>query len=141
MIVACIPCYNDFATIKEVLEKTIIYVDIVVVIDDGSKPPLSSLLSNTKLSKNVLILRNDMRKGYGYALKRGLSFSHKLGATFVITLDADAQHDPDEIPIFINALLSSNADIVLGNRFKGNSNVPSIDAILIKLISYFFQLS
>jgi glycosyltransferase involved in cell wall biosynthesis len=82
-----------------------------------------------------------MRKGYGYALKRGLSFSHKLGATFVITLDADAQHDPDEIPIFINALLSSNADIVLGNRFKGNSNVPSIDAVLIKLISYFFQLS
>jgi hypothetical protein len=46
VIVACIPFYNDFVTIEEVLEKTIKYADLILVIDDGSNPPLSSIFSN-----------------------------------------------------------------------------------------------
>jgi glycosyltransferase involved in cell wall biosynthesis len=140
MIVACIPFHNDFATIGKVLEKTIKYVDVVIVIDDGSNPPLSSILSKAVSSKKVVLIRSEGRKGYGSALKQGLLLSRRCGATFAVTLDADAQHDPDEIPKFINELLSSNADIVLGNRFKGSSDVPIVDAMLIKLISFFSQL-
>jgi glycosyltransferase involved in cell wall biosynthesis len=87
----------------------------------------------------VVILRNEKRKGYGYALKLGLLLSRKYCATFAITLDADAQHNPDDIPKFINELLSLNTDIVIGNRFKGKSHVPTTDAMIIKLISYIFS--
>jgi hypothetical protein len=53
VIVACIPFYNDFVTIEEVLEKTIKYADLILVIDDGSNPPLSSIFSNiTSLKKS-----------------------------------------------------------------------------------------
>jgi glycosyltransferase involved in cell wall biosynthesis len=140
MIAACIPFHNDFATIEKVLEKTIKYVDVVIIIDDGSNPPLSGMCSKAVSSKRVVLIRNEERKGYGSALKQGLLLSRKCGATFAVTLDADAQHDPDEIPKFINELSSLNADIVLGNRFKGGSDVPIIDAMFIRLISSFFQL-
>lgn len=118
-ICAVIPFYNEEKTIREIIEKTLDFVDIVICIDDGSNDNSNNLVP---VNERVIVLKNDLNRGKGYSLKRGINKSIELNSDFTLTLDADFQHQPELITLFIEKL--NNFDIVIGNRMQDTSNMP-----------------
>lgn len=98
--IALIPAYNEEKTIAEVIAKTKSYVEQVIVIDDGSVDATSQEAARA----GAIILKHKVNLGKGAALKTGCEYALQQGAQKIVVLDADGQHDPTEIPKFIEAL-------------------------------------
>ncbi len=118
-IYAVIAAYNEEKTIAEVIKKTKQYCKNIIVVDDGSKDDTFIKAKN----KDVIVLRHIVNMGKGAALKTGCDYALSKGAKIIITLDADLQHDPREIPNFLKAL--KDVDIVFGYR-KLDKNMPLV---------------
>ncbi len=105
-----IPAYNEAARIKDVLKKTLKFGYKIIVVDDGS----SDKTAQNATMHGVVPLRHKINLGKGAALKTGCEAAFDIGATSIIVLDADGQHDPKFIPRFADSLRSN--DIVFGKR-------------------------
>ena len=116
---AVIPAYNEERDILGIINKTKKFVDNVVIVDDGSSDMTKKIAEKT----GVIVLRHMINLGKGAALKTGCDFAVKKGAKFIITLDADAQHNPDDIPRFIEKL--KKYDIVFSYR-KASGKMPLV---------------
>jgi glycosyltransferase involved in cell wall biosynthesis len=88
------------------------YCANVIVVDDGSTDETGESLAGL----DVLVLRNTQNRGKADSLWRGFQQALIQGAAAVITLDADGQHEPDEIPSFIDASLRNPEAFLLGAR-------------------------
>ncbi|MBW2981207.1 glycosyltransferase family 2 protein [Candidatus Woesearchaeota archaeon] len=108
-----IPAYNEDRNIGKIIKKTKRYVNKIIVVDDGSKDKTFDVAIRNK----VISFRHIVNLGKGAAIKTGCDFAIKNGAEALILLDADAQHDPNEIPNFLKSL--KDADIVFGYRKRG----------------------
>ena len=115
---AVIAAFNEEKRIEKVIEGTMPYVDHLVVVDDGSVDKTFEVAS-----KKTTTLQHDVNMGKGAALKTGCDYAVDHGAEYIIVLDADCQHDPREIPRFLDAL--TDVDIVFGYR-KLNEHMPAI---------------
>jgi len=118
-ICTVIPFYNEEKTISEIIIRTLKFVDTVIAIDDGSTDSSYDKISDIK---NVILLKHKKNEGKGSALKTGFKVSIQNNFEFTLTLDADLQHPPEEIPKFLEAL--SFYDIVIGNRLNDLSTMP-----------------
>jgi glycosyltransferase involved in cell wall biosynthesis len=115
-VTAILPAYNEEVSIGSVILQTKQYVDRVIVIDDGSTDSTADV---AKLA-GAEVICHSKNLGKGAALKTG--FESLNGSEVIITIDADGQHNPEEIPILIAPILSGEADIVNGSRYLyGNS--------------------
>lgn len=115
---AVIPFYNEKNTIQEVLDKTLQYVQFVILVDDGST-------ENYQLNYDedrVNLIKHNKNRGKGAALKTGLQEAINKKYDYTICLDADLQHPPESISEFIEKL--DSADIVVGNRMSDKSSMP-----------------
>ena len=110
-IIALIPNYNEARYITDVVRRTLAYVP-AVVIDDGSTDGsgAAAALAGAK------VLVHPTNQGKGKALNTGYDYALQRGVAAVITLDADGQHDPDEIPNFIAAFRAGQGDLIIGQR-------------------------
>lgn len=120
-LVVIIPAYNEENRIKNVIEKTKLYTNNIVVVDDCSKDNTFKEAKKT----SVIVLKHIVNLGKGSALKTGCEAALNLNADYIIVLDADEQHDPSEIPQFLEVLEKDNVDFVFGKR-KLNENMPFI---------------
>ncbi|HJO02086.1 MAG: glycosyltransferase family 2 protein [Candidatus Woesearchaeota archaeon] len=118
-IFAVIPAYNEEKQISGVVKKTKKYVNNVVVVDDGSKDKTKDTAKKSK----AIVLQHLVNLGKGAALKTGCDYAVKNKADIIIVIDADAQHNPDDIPKFLENL--KNDDIILTYR-RLNKNMPFI---------------
>ena len=123
--VAVIPAYNEARHIADVVETTLRFVDEVVVVDDGSS---DGTFDKIPQKKNVLRARHPTNIGKGVALKTGIELAIRRNAGIVITLDADGQHNPEEIPKLLEAYEEHDADIVVGGR-PFDRNMPALSRI------------
>jgi glycosyltransferase involved in cell wall biosynthesis len=134
-IIACIPAYNEERTIAQVIIKTMKHVDKVIVCDDGSKDMTGEIAM--RLGAEVIYHQN--KNGYGASLKSLFSRARELDADVMVTLDADGQHNPSEIPLLVKPVLNGKADVVVGSRFLGDSgrrnSVPRYRRVGIKMIT------
>ena len=107
-----IPAYNERATVRDVAGRSRRYCTNVIVVDDGSTDETAESLTGL----DIILLRNEQNRGKADSLWRG--FQHALlgGAAAVITLDADGQHAPEEIPSFITAALHDPEVFLIGAR-------------------------
>lgn len=128
-ICAIIPFYNEKNTIAEVINRALNFVDIVIAVDDGSTDNSSGYV---QVKENIILLKHNSNEGKGSALNTGFKKSIENNFRLTITLDADLQHPPEEIPKFINAL--KQYDIVIGNRLSDLSDMP-VQRILSNKIS------
>lgn len=116
---AVIPARNESKDISHIVAKTKKYVPNVVVVDDGS----ADSTCDAAKSAGAFVLVHIINLGKGAALKTGCDYAVENGAEYLIVLDADAQHDPDQIPEFLNGLKSY--DMVFGCR-KFTRKMPFI---------------
>jgi len=91
-------------------------VDILVV-NDGSRDRTAAIAEE----KGVMVIDHTYNLGYGAALQTGFRFAVNRGYEYVITMDADGQHDPESISELFSCLRTTGADVVIGSRFSGGS--------------------
>jgi len=119
---AVIPAFNAAKLIAGVLKdlRHIIPVHRTIVVDDGSTDETFRAASGA----GVLVAQHPMNRGKGAALSTGFKKAIDMGLAYVITLDADGQHNPAEIPKFAQRAAETGADIVVGNRFGALGKMP-----------------
>jgi glycosyltransferase involved in cell wall biosynthesis len=115
MIVALIPAYNAAPFVAEVIRKARAHVPVIAVNDGSSDRTLEEIRKT-----DATIIDQQPNQGKGVALRTGFRAALDRGADAVIQLDADGQHDPTEIPLFIEKHYTTAADLIIGERdFSG----------------------
>ncbi len=107
-----IPALNAERTLRQVVVDARAQLEPVVVIDDGSRDATGDVARAAGAS----VIRHDVNRGKGGALKTGFRWAMENGFDGVITLDADGQHLASEIPKFLRERERSGADLIIGGR-------------------------
>jgi glycosyltransferase involved in cell wall biosynthesis len=122
-VVVGIPAFNEEHTIARVVLEAKRFADAVVVCDDGS----SDLTGKIAKHLGADVVRHEENLGYGAALRSLFSRARELEADVLVTLDADGQHDPREVPVIVAPVIDGSGDVVVGSRFvngRGSSDMP-----------------
>jgi len=124
LIVAGIPAFNEERTIAKVVLETLTHVDKVVVVDDGSKDMTGEIAEKL----GAIVIRHERNMGKGEAFRTIFKAARELGADILVTLDADGQHDPKQIPSVIKPVEDCAADIAVGSRYVGGLKAGDMPA-------------
>jgi glycosyltransferase involved in cell wall biosynthesis len=123
MTAVVIPALNAARTLSEVLAKVALYVppQSILVVDDGSADATARIAEES----GVIVIRHPVNRGKGAALQSGFEYilAHSEFEC-VITLDADLQHDPAEIPKFVTRWNQGGVDVIVGSRKRAGSKMP-----------------
>jgi hypothetical protein len=118
-IIVIMPAYNEAQNIGAVIHSMPDQVEglpvVSVVIDDGSEDDTTGVAERA----GALVARLPIRRGGGLALRVGYEIAVRLGAVVVVSMDADGQHVPDEMPLLVKPILEDQADMVNGSRVLG----------------------
>ena len=110
-IVALIPAYNAEPFVGDVIRVASEHVPVIAVNDGSTDATLAALRAS-----GATVIDQQPNQGKGAALKRGYRAAMESGASAVIQLDADGQHDPAEIPGFVRKFRETRADLIIGER-------------------------
>ena len=139
-VIVVIPAYNEEQTIASVLirlRQAAPEFDRVVVVD-GSKDATGKVVA--EMGEKQINLPVNL--GYGLALQTGLKYALHKGYDIVVSMDADGQHRPEDVPRLVNALRETGADMVIGSRYcDGSANNAPVERRLGQLLfSYLTRL-
>lgn len=129
-----IPAYNESEMIGKVLSslpktiKGIRDIDILVV-DDGSIDSTASIAKKN----GVYVAVHLLNRGLGGALKTIIEYAKEGKYDFLVTFDADGQHEAKEIKRLINPILNNQADVVIGSRWMGVESKPIVRYVINQL--------
>lgn len=131
-VAAVIPAYNEEKHIGDVVRRTRQQLDDVLVVDDGSADKTAEYAREAGAHVTV----HEQNQGKGETIKTGLRHWLERQSDFVIILDADGQHRPEEIDRFIGAALSADQPkLVLGNRMNDVSSMPLVRRLVNRWMS------
>lgn len=116
-IYVVIAAYNEESVIGATVAGVKEVTPHVIVVDDASR----DATGDNAAAAGALVARHPINLGQGAALQTGIEYALSLGAQYIVTFDADGQHDAAEIMGMVQALQASGADIALGSRFLGGS--------------------
>lgn len=134
LVVVGMPAHNEEKTIARVVLAAQRNAHIVIVCDDGS----SDLTGMIAEQLGAVVIRHQANRGYGAALRSLFERARLLRADVFITLDADGQHDPSQIPLLVKPIEDGVAEVVLGSRFidkNGTADMPLYRKIGIEVIT------
>jgi len=118
-VIAAMPTYNEENYIGTMVLKTKQYVDEVIVVDDGSTDNTSEI---ARLA-GATVVQHSKNKGYGAAIQSIFAEAKKRKSDILVLLDADSQHNPNDIPRLIKPI-SEGSDIAIGSRELQKKNIP-----------------
>lgn len=125
-LVTISPAFNEAENVGAVIKQIPAMIEghhvVPVVVSDGSTDRTAAAARDA----GALVAELPIRRGGGLALRVGYECALRLGASLVVTLDADGQHLPEEIPIVIEPILSDRADYVNGSRLLGSFERESL---------------
>jgi glycosyltransferase involved in cell wall biosynthesis len=133
-IVAGIPAFNEENSIARVVMEAQKFADAVIVCDDGS----TDLTAEIAERLGADVVQHERNLGYGAAIRSLFERAREFGADILVTLDADGQHNPAEIPNVVKPIIAGKADVVIGSRFvdvKGSTEMPFYRRVGAKLIT------
>ena len=132
-----VPVYNNGATVRDVALGCREQLDHVLVVDDGSTDvDVAALFSET----DIEVLTHSENQGKGAALKSALEFVHERKGQWMLCIDADGQHHPEDIPRFFQTLEEFPNSIVIGARDFDTPNVPKSSRFGRKFSNFWIQL-
>lgn len=125
-VLVCIPAFNEADTIAAVLEEVPDAVGTlpvhVLVIDDGSRDGTADVARRG----GAHVVSHPVNSGQGAALQTGYLVAERVGADVVVTMDADGQHDPAQLPALVAPIVEDRADFVVGSRRLGDYEAESV---------------
>lgn len=104
----------------------------VVVVDDGSQDATATVATEA----GAKVIRHERNQGKGVALNTGFEYARKSGYDAVITMDADGQHSPDEVPKFIEAYVRTGIPVLVGNRMADVKGMPLVRRLTNQFMSW-----
>ena len=115
-----IPVYNHGVTLRRVVEKCLRHHDRILVVDDGSSVAVADLLTGLP----VELLRHEVNQGKGAALLTAARWGLEHDYSHMICLDADGQHDPEDLPRFFAAIEQEPLTVFVGHRDFDQQTIP-----------------
>ncbi|MEP9410180.1 MAG: glycosyltransferase family 2 protein [Candidatus Brocadia sp.] len=123
-ILVAIPVFNEIA-VYNIIQRVKNFSLDVLVIDDGSTYSLREGLINVE---NIRVIVHPKNLGYGKAIIDAFSYAMKNRYDYLLTIDGDGQHEPEEIPLFLKEIPFYDYDILSGSRYffpiKAGTDVP-----------------
>lgn len=132
------PTYNNDGTLRDVVERVLKFCNDVIVVNDGCTDTSDEILAS--FGEKITVVDYGRNRGKGYALKKGFEKAIELGFDFVITLDSDGQHYPEDIPLFINALEQHPYALIIGSRNLNEENMPGKNTFANKFSNFWFNI-
>lgn len=132
-----IPTYNNHKTLKRVLDGVLVFTNHIIAANDGSTDSTASILAEYPQITVISLTKN---QGKGNALKLGFRKALEMGYHHAITIDSDGQHYPDDIPVFVEALINEGRDILLiGNRNMEQEGIPGKSSFGNRFSNFWFK--
>ncbi len=111
---AVVPTYDNPLTIRAVVERIRARVPDVIVVDDASGPAGREAVAALERDGLARVVRRERNGGKGAAVRDGLRAAHDLGFSHAVQIDADGQHDLEDLPRFLSAASADPEALVLG---------------------------
>ena len=134
-ILVATPAYNEEKYIGSIVLKAYKYADEVLVVDDGSTDQTADV---ARLA-GAIVIRHKRNKGKGASVQTLLAKAKERNPDIFVVLDADSQHNPDEIPNLIKPI-SQGFDIVIGSRERQRGNIPFYRRVGQRVLSLFSHI-
>jgi len=129
---AVIPCYNEESTIGSVVLKAKRHVNKVLVVDDGSNDDTPNIAKQA----GAIVISHNKNQGKGSVIKTGFKYALANNFDYVVTLDGDGQHNPDELPIILGDLMNNGHDITIGLRYGNKTEMPKWRKVGKRILDY-----
>ena len=133
----CIPAFNEEKPIVDVIKKSLKYVDQVIVCDDGS----SDLTAEQAKIAGAVVIKHEKNMGKGHAMKSLFKYAKDIDADVIVTIDGDGQFLPEQIETLLQPILENSYDVVIGNRFSDDKEMPSYRKIGNKMLDRITKLA
>ena len=131
-IAAVIPAYQEQKHVGEVAQRARTQLEHVLVVDDGS----TDATADRARAAGVDVVVHPQNRGKGESIKTGLRYWFDRGSEYVVLLDADGQHLPEEISRFVGAITSeSGAKVFVGSRMNDTRTMPLLRRMVNRYMS------
>ena len=131
-----IPTYNNCRTVADVARRALAVCKDVIVVYDGSTDGTADVLKDV----DVTVLVHDRNRGKGKALKTGLVYARGKGFTHAVTIDADGQHFPEDIPLLMESSEQHTGSLIVGCRNLTSENMPRQNTFANRFSNFWFRL-
>jgi glycosyltransferase involved in cell wall biosynthesis len=121
-VAALLPAYFEERAIGDVAKRACAQLDLVLVVDDGSTDATSE---RAKVA-GARVVRHEKNKGKGAAIQTGFKTLLETPVEYILILDSDGQHLPEEIGRFLEEANRSGADVVVGSRMSDTRTMPLV---------------
>ncbi len=132
---ALIPAYLEERRIRGVVQDVLRHIRPVIVIDDGSP----DRTAEEAAAAGAVVIRHEKNRGKGAALNTGFDYALKNNFDYVITLDADGQHSPDDIPRFVTAFRRGGVPVLVGSRMADPKGMPPVRKLTNIFMSWYLS--
>lgn len=116
-VMVAMPAYNEQERVGATVAAVKPFADVVVVVDDGSKDNTIPAAEEA----GAVVIRHRINQGYGGALRTIFLTAQKYKPDILIIIDSDGQHDPKDVPRFVEKIMEGY-DVVIGSRFLETSS-------------------
>lgn len=132
------PTYNNGGTLRDVVERTLQFCPDVIVVNDGCSDTSAEILAS--FGDKITVVDYGKNRGKGYTLKQGFKKAQDLGFDYVISIDSDGQHFPEDIPLFIKTLETHPNALIVGSRNINEENMPEKNTFANKFSNFWFKV-
>ena len=133
-----IPTYNNAGTVCDVAVRAVAQGYPVIVINDGSTDDTAERLAGAGLP--LTVLTHPRNRGKGIALRTAFTHARTQGFRYAITLDADGQHFPEDIPVLVEALAQHPGALIVGSRNLQAENMPGGSTFANRFSNFWFRV-
>lgn len=133
--IVIVPAFMEERKIGAVVRRIREYAGQVIVVDDGS----SDRTAAEAAAAGARVIRHEHNQGKGAAMDTGFAFAREHDFDYVITMDADGQHDPADIPKFVEGYLRTGIPVLIGNRMGQTSRMPLVRRWTNRLMSWYLS--
>ncbi len=132
-----VPTFNNATTVVAVVERVKPFCRDVIMVNDGSTDGTEVLLDGIE---GIIMVSYPDNRGKGFALKAGFARARELGYRYAITIDSDGQHDPADIPLLVERLVSEGEAMIIGSRNMEQPDVPSASSFGMRFSNFWFRV-
>lgn len=133
-----IPTYNNIGTLAGVIDGVLRHTKNIIVVNDGSTDGTEALLKDYLDKNEIHLVSYPVNQGKGWALRQGFTRALQLGYDYVISIDSDGQHFPEDLNAFIQKLEETGPALIIGARNMNQSSVPGKSSFGNKFSNFWF---